>query len=121
MASIFKAAAQREITNQPWCLRYKGSLLIVASGIAWILAELAQSQEVADLGWSSAIGIAATLAAFLVNRFTQDGITPSMAKRLEVAGQQAFLDRPFISGVNIQDDVDPGFPVYDGPSTNHVE
>ena len=118
MASIFKAAAQQEITNQPWYLRYKGSILIVASGLAWVLSELAQSQEIADLGWSTSIGAVATLAAFLVNRFTKDGITPSMAQRLEQAGQQAFLDRPSVSGVQATPEVDPGLPTYGGPSTN---
>lgn len=54
MASIFGAAAQQELKDQPWYLRYKGSLLIVGSGVAWILGELATSQEIADLGWSSA-------------------------------------------------------------------
>lgn len=119
MASIFGAAAQQEINDQKWYLRYKGSLLIVGSGIAWILGELATSQEIADLGWDSALGIAATLAAFLVNRFTRDGITPSMANRLEQAGQKAFLDRPSVSAPLVDTDVeDPDLPVYGGPSTN---
>ncbi|WP_211440143.1 hypothetical protein [Corynebacterium glutamicum] len=119
MASIFGAAAQQEIKDQPWYLRYKGSLLIVGSGIAWILGELSTSQEIADLGWSSAVGIVATLVAFLVNRFTRDGITPSMANRLEQAGQKAFLDRPSVSAPLVNNAVqDPELPVYGGPSTN---
>lgn len=122
MASIFGAAVQQELNDQRWFLPYKGSLLIVGSGIAWILGELATSQEIEDLGWSSAVGIVATLVAFLVNRFTRDGITPSMAARLEEAGQRAFLDRPSISAPLVTDDVDgPDLPVYRGSSTNAKE
>lgn len=122
MASVFKAAGQQEIHDQPWYLRYKGSILIIASGVAWVLGELAQSEEMADLGWGSAVGITATLVAFLVNRFTRDGITPSMAARLEQAGQRAFLDRPSISAPLVTDDVDgPDLPVYRGSSTNAKE
>ena len=97
MASVFKDAVQQELATQPWWLRYKGSLLIVLSGVAWVLAELAQSQEITELGWETVVGAAATLAAFLVNRFTRDGVTPSQAQRLEQAGQQAHLQRPQVS------------------------
>lgn len=99
MASVFKAAANREIENQPVYLRYKGSILIALSGLAWVLAELATSEDIAELGWSGTIGAAATVVAFLVNRFTKDGITPSMAERLERSGQAAFLDRPSASHI----------------------
>lgn len=97
MASVFKDAVWHELATQPWWLRYKGSLLIALSGVAWVLAELAQSQEIADLGWGTAVGGAATVAAFLVNRFTRDGVTPSQVQRLEQAGQQAHLDRMSLS------------------------
>ena len=103
MASIFNDAVQQELATQPWWLRYKGSLLIVLSGVAWVLAELAQSQEIADLGWGTAVGAAATVAAFLVNRFTRDGVTPSQAQRLEQAGQQAHLDRVSVSNPQAQE------------------
>lgn len=99
MASVFKDAVHQELAAQPWWLRYKGSLLIVLSGLAWVLAELAQSQEIADLGWGTTVGIAATVAAFLLNRFTRDGVTPSQAQRLEQAGMQAHLSRPSVSGI----------------------
>lgn len=119
MASVFKAAGQQEIHDQPWYLRYKGSILIIASGVAWVLGELAQSEEITELGWSGAVGIATTVLAFLINRFTRDGVTPSMIARLEQAGQRAFLDRPSISTQMVTEDMDdPDLPVYDGPSTN---
>lgn len=103
MASHFSAAIQREVTDQsPW-RRYKGSFLIVASGLAWVLSDLARSPEIAELGWSTGIGLAATIAAFIVNRFTRDGVTPSQAEILERAGERAYLDRVSVSNPQVQD------------------
>lgn len=99
MASVFKEAANQEIEEQPFYLRFKGSILIVLSGLVWILEKLATSDDIAELGWGGAIGIVATLIALLVNRFTKDGITPSMAERLEASGQIAFMDRISESGI----------------------
>lgn len=113
MASVFNDAVQQEINDQPGWLRYKGSILIVLSGIVWVAAELAKSPDLAQFEWTTGLGIAATVAAFFINRFTRDGITPSAAKKLEQAGQRAWLDRPSVSGV-----VAPELPVYDQVTTN---
>lgn len=102
MASVFNDAVQQELATQPWWLRYKGSFLIVLSGLAWVLSQLAQSQEISDLGWSTGIGLASTIAAFAVNRFTRDGVTPSQAAILERAGQQAHMDRVSLSDPQAQ-------------------
>jgi hypothetical protein len=113
MASVFNDAVQQEINDQPGWLRYKGSILIVASGLVWVISELAKSPDLAEFGWSGTLGIIATVAAFFINRFTRDGIAPSAAKKLEQAGQRAWLDRPSVSGV-----VAPELPVYDQVTTN---
>lgn len=113
MASVFNDAVQQEINDQPGWLRYKGSILIVLSGIVWVAAELAAAPDLAQFEWTTGLGIAATVAAFFINRFTRDGITPSAAKKLEQAGQRAWLDRPSVSGV-----VAPDLPVYDQVTTN---
>ena len=101
MASVFKAAADREIADQPRHLRHKGSILIVLSGVAGVLADLATSADIKELGWGTTFSIAATVVAFVINRFTKDGITPSMASRLEHAGLAAFEDRLSESGVTV--------------------
>lgn len=99
MASIFQDSVNQSLQDQKWYVTYKGSLLIVLSGVVSILGDLAQSQDLQDLGWGSAIGVVATIAAFFVNRFTRDGVTKSAAARLEQAGAKAHLDRVSVSGV----------------------
>ena len=99
MASVFQAAASEEIKAQPWYVRFKGSILIAASGVVWILQELVTSPDIQAMGWGGALGAVATVAAFFLNRFTRDGITPSMAKRLEQAGMMSFQERASNSGV----------------------
>lgn len=118
MASVFRDAVQQEVNEQPAWLRYKGSILIILSGVAWVLAELATSPDMAALGWSTGLGIAGTILAFFINRFTKDGITPSAAEKLEKAGQRAWLDRPSVSQA-VADP--PTLPVYDQASTNDGE
>lgn len=145
MASIFQDSVNQSLKDQKWYVTYKGSLLIVLSGVVSILADLAQSQDLKDLGWGSAVGVVATVGAFLVNRFTRDGVTKSAAARLEQAGAKAHLDRASVSGVvaSVADAVNDvvgsaaavagayvgqhriqgGLPVYDQESTggdNHV-
>lgn len=123
MASIFKTASQQAIADQPRYLRYKGSTLIVASGVVWVLGELARDAQIIEAGWAPTLGVIATVAAFLVNRFTHDGITPSMAARLEGAGMRDHLDRPSVSqppayvGAHRATDDGVDLPVYDGPTT----
>ena len=123
MASVFNTAAEQEIKDQPWALRYKGSLLIVASGIVWVLGELARDAQMIESGLAPTLGVIATVAAFLVNRFTRDGITPSMVGRLEAAGSRAHGVRPSVTAVaepgsyTGQHRADDGLPVYDGPTT----
>ena len=123
MASVFSTAGEQAIEDQPWYLRYKGSLLIVASGVVWVLGELARGAQMIESGIAPALGVIATVAAFLINRFTRDGITPSMVARLEAAGDRAHAARPSVTTVAEPGDyagqhrADDGLPVYDGPTT----
>lgn len=123
MASVFRTAGEQEIEDQPWYLRYKGSTLIVLSGVVWVLGELARDAQMIESGIAPALGVIATVAAFLINRFTRDGITPSMVARLEAAGDRAHGVRPSVTTVAEpgeyagQHRADDGLPVYDGPTT----
>lgn len=121
MASAYQKAVQQELNDQPAWLRYKGSIIIVVSGIAGILSQLAAAPEIADTSLSMGLTAAATIIAFLVNRFTKDGITPSAAHKLETAGLRAFADRPGLSGMpddyQQPDNTPSGLPVYEGDTT----
>ncbi|WP_165164905.1 hypothetical protein [Corynebacterium qintianiae] len=97
MASVFKTSVQQEIHDQPIWLRYKGSLIIVATGIVSIVAQLATSPDFAGTQTATILTIIATSAGFLLNRFTRDGVTPSMASRLEDAAQRVFDTIPFLT------------------------
>lgn len=95
MASIFRESVQQEIDKQPTWLRYKASIIIVATGIVSIIAQLAASPDLAGTQVATILTVVATVAGFILNRFTKDGLTPSMAPRLEQAGQRAFSSIPF--------------------------
>ena len=50
--------------------------------------------ELQEVSWGGVtFGVLANIVAFIINRFTRDGITPSMAKRLEQAGMMSFQER----------------------------
>ena len=130
MASVFKAAVQQELENQSIFARYKGTFLIVASGAAGILSQLALSPDFADTQWAVALTTIATIIAALVNRFTKDGVAPSAVKKLEQAGMEAFMERPMVTnpvdyeepaagtvGAHAAPEADPVLPIYDDDST----
>ncbi|MCT1411641.1 hypothetical protein [Corynebacterium sanguinis] len=95
MASIFRESVQQEIKDQPFWLRYKGSIIIVATGLVSILGQLATSPDLAGTQVAAILTVVVTVAGFILNRFTKDGLTPSMAQRLEQAGQRVFSNIPF--------------------------
>ena len=117
MASVFQKAVAQELGNQPTFLRYKGSILIVIAGVGSILAQLAASPDFQDSTLALGFTVASTLIAMLVNRFTKDGVTPSMAAKLEQAALVAFENRPSLSGVTVDAPVveAPTLPVYAMP------
>lgn len=118
MASIYAVAVQQELQNQPSYLRYKGTILIITSGVASILAQLADSPDLQDTALSVGLTATATIIVALINRFTRDGVTPSMGPKLERAGMEAHLDRVSISTPPEEfDKPDESLPVYHGPTT----
>lgn len=101
MASVYKTAVAQAMDNDPTWLRYKGSILIISTGIAGILGDLADGAELKDTAVGMTLTVVATIIFAVINRFTKDGFTPSMKKRLETAGQEAFLDRVSESGITV--------------------
>ena len=95
MASIFRESVQQEIHDQPVWLRYKGSIIIIATGIVSMMAQLATSPDLAGTQVAAILTVVATVGGFILNRFTKDGITPSMAQRLERAGERVYAQVPF--------------------------
>lgn len=96
MASAFKAAVEQELKDQPTALRYKGSILIIVTGVVGIISQLAVTPELADTRWAAILTGVATIATFLLNRFTKDGVTPSQAAKLEAAADRVYGDQvPF--------------------------
>lgn len=80
-----ETAVERAREQEPAWLRYKGTILIVLTGLVSILSQVANLPE-----WDgTTIGVVCTVAATtigaLINRFTKDGITPSMADRIAAA------------------------------------
>lgn len=112
MASVFQSAVAEALNEQPWYQRRKDTLTAVAGTILQVLNLLVLYSGEWP-AWANAI-IAAVIGVcqILVHSRTKGAITPSMAKRLEKSGMQAFLDRPSESGVEVQD---PVGAVYDAP------
>lgn len=81
--SNISTAVHDEVKAQPLWLRYKASIIIVATGIVSIIAQLAASPDLAGTQVATILTVVATVAGFILNRFTRDGLTPSMAQRLE--------------------------------------
>lgn len=78
-------AVERAREQEPAWLRYKGTIIIVLTGLVSIFSQLAAMPEWDGTTIGVSFTIAATLVGALANRFTQDGITPSMAGRIAAA------------------------------------
>lgn len=78
-------AVERAREQEPAWLRYKGTIIIVLTGLVSILSQLAAMPEWDGTTIGVGFTIAATLVGALANRFTKDGITPSMAGRIAAA------------------------------------
>lgn len=77
--------AEQVIASEPWWRRYKGSIIIVLTGVVAVLAQLAESADWQGTTTGTVLTALATAVGFIVNRFTRDAMTPSMAPRLEQA------------------------------------
>lgn len=81
-STVTATAVKAARSNEPVLLRYKGTILIVLTGLVSILSQVAILPE-----WDgTTIGVACTILATtigaFINRFTKDGITPSMVGRI---------------------------------------
>ena len=101
-------AVATELQEQPWWLRYKGSIMLALQALAWVAGALPVMLADAPTWTIFAAGAIGYFITALVNRLTVDGVTPSMAPRLaaqaEYREQQAALQTPTL-------------PVYNGPTT----
>lgn len=92
-------AAEHLIASEPWWRRYKGSIIIVLTGVVAVLAQLAESTDWQNTTTGTVLTALATAIGFIVNRFTRDAMTPSMAPRLEQAVSSCgALDLPVKGG-----------------------
>ena len=99
-------AVATELREQPWWLRYKGTIMLVLQAVAWVAGVLPVYYADAPEWTIALIGGIGFFITTLVNRLTIDGVTPSMAPRLAVQADRAHLA------------VQPaGLPVYSGPTT----
>lgn len=83
-----ESAVEHARAQEPVWLRYKASILIIATGLVAILAQLAESADWQGTQVGTVLTAVVTAASFLLNRFTQDGLTPSMGPRIaQAAGE----------------------------------
>lgn len=82
--SVTAVAEQVIAGESPW-RRYKGSILIIVTGVVAILSQLADSPDWQGTTVGTLLVAVVTAASALLNRFTRDAMTPSMAPRMEEA------------------------------------
>lgn len=124
MASVFQNSVAEALAEQSWWARRKDTLTAVAGTILQV-ANLLLLVSGEWPAWVNAI-IAAVIGAaqIVIHAGTKGAITPSMATRLEQAGERAHLDRPSVSGVAVTTEAAPAeavettdLPVYAGETS----
>ncbi|HCT3317089.1 TPA: hypothetical protein OTT42_001943 [Corynebacterium striatum] len=102
-------AVAAELKEQPWWLRYKGSIMLALQALAWVAGALPVMLADAPAWTIFAVGAIGYFVTALVNRLTVDGVTPSMAPRLATQAEyQEQKTAPQLATL----------PVYTGPTTN---
>lgn len=91
-----------ELLEQPWWLRYKGTIMLILQAIAWVAGVLPVYLADAPEWTAFLVGGIGFFVTTLTNRLTKDGVTPSMGPRL--ADQAERIDTI-------------GLPIYTGPTT----
>ncbi|AMO89689.1 putative membrane protein [Corynebacterium simulans] len=104
-------AVATELKEQPWWLRYKGSIMLALQAVAWVAGALPVMLADAPTWTIFAAGAIGYFITALVNRLTVDGVTPSMAPRL--AAQAEYREQQAAPQT-------PTLPVYNGPTTNEA-
>ncbi|MFS0158048.1 hypothetical protein ACL1F1_10160 [Corynebacterium striatum] len=102
-------AVATELQEQPWWLRYKGSIMLALQALAWVAGALPVMLADAPTWTIFAAGAIGYFITALVNRLTVDGVTPSMAPRLADQAERAETANTPTS-----------LPVYTGPTTNEA-
>lgn len=87
-----ESAVESARSQEPAWLRYKGTIIIVLAGLVSVLSQVAAMPEWDGTTVSLVATVAATIIGALLNRFTKDGITPSMVGRIVAADQGAVED-----------------------------
>lgn len=104
-------AVATELQEQPWWLRYKGSIMLALQALAWVAGALPVMLADAPAWTIFVAGAIGYFITALVNRLTVDGVTPSMAPRL--AAQAEYREQQAAPQT-------PTLPVYNGPTTNEA-
>lgn len=95
-----------ELQEQPWWLRYKGTIMLVLQAVAWVAGVLPVYLADAPEWTALLVGGIGFFVTTLTNRLTVDGVTPSMAPRLaDQAARTETANSP------------ASLPVYTGPTT----
>ncbi len=81
-ATVTAQAVGSAYDTQPGWLRYKGTILIILTGLVSTLSQLAAMPEWDGTTLGVGFTIAATVIGAAINRGTKDGITPSMVSRI---------------------------------------
>lgn len=117
MASIFQDSVAEALARQPWYIRRKDTLTAVA-GTVLQAVNLVTAFTTDMPEWANIlIAVVVGLAQILIHAGTKGAITPSMAYRLEDAGQAAHLDMPDparILPASYESDPSDDLPVYEG-------
>lgn len=124
MASVFQNSVAEALAEQSWWMRRKDTLTAVAGTIL----QVGNLVLLVSGGWPAWVNAVVAgvigLAQIVIHAGTKGAITPSMAARLEQAGERAHLDRPSVSGVAITTEPEPvdavastDLPVYTGESS----
>lgn len=95
-----------ELQEQPWWLRYKGTIMLVLQAVAWVAGVLPVYLADAPEWTALLVGGIGFFVTTLTNRLTVDGVTPSMAPRLANQADRAEATNAPAS-----------LPVYTGPTT----
>ena len=82
-----ETAVERARAQEPAWLRYKGTILIVLTGLVSVLTQVATMPEWDGTTIGVVCTVGATIIGALVNRFTKDGLTPSMGPRIAQAAE----------------------------------
>lgn len=112
MASVFQDAVSEYVAQQPWYVRRKDTLTVLA-GMVLQVANLTTAMTTDAPAWVTlTIAAIVGVAQMFVTAGTKGAITPSMGKRIEDMAATMYLDRPSVSEPVVE------LPVYDGETSS---